>query len=222
MSAGKSVCASGEKGNAAQMFALRGDLRFHVRMTLHGDISLERPLLVVALEEEAAHLHVSELPILVTGVGKICAASSLAAILARQRPSSLVNLGTAGALREGLHGTHVIGRVIQHDFDDEAIFGLTGTHFGAPIELGSGPALASGDVFVSGGTAREQLLLRADLVDMEGYAVAKVAREFGLPVTLVKEVSDGAGESAGRSWQESLDHCAERLGAWVRRELLAA
>lgn len=204
------------------MFALRADLRFHVRMTLHGDISLDRPLLVVALEEEASHLHVSELPILVTGVGKICAASSLAAILSRQRPSRLVNLGTAGALREGLRGTHVIGRVIQHDFDDETIFGLTGTHFGGPIELGSGPVLASGDVFVSGGTAREQLVLRADLVDMEGYAVAKVARDFGLPVTLVKEVSDGAGEGAARSWQESLDYCAERLGAWVRRELLAA
>jgi adenosylhomocysteine nucleosidase len=204
------------------MFALRADLRFHVSMTLHGDISLDRPLLIVALEEEAAHLHVSELPILVTGVGKTCAASSLAAILARQRPSRIVNLGTAGALRAGLYGTHVIGRVIQHDFDDEAIFGLTGTHFGEPIELGSGPALASGDVFVSGGTAREQLELRADLVDMEGYAVAKVARDFGLPVTLVKEVSDGAGEGAARSWQESLDYCAERLGAWVRRELLAA
>jgi adenosylhomocysteine nucleosidase len=131
-------------------------------------------------------------------------------------------LGTAGALREGLDGTHVIGRVIQHDFNDEAIFGLTGTHFGPPIELGPGPVLASGDVFVSGGPARGQLAQRAALVDMEGYAVAMVAREFGLPVTLVKEVSDGAGESAARSWQESLDDCAERLGAWVRRELLAA
>jgi adenosylhomocysteine nucleosidase len=57
---------------------------------------------------------------------------------------------------------------------------------------------------------------------MEGYAVAKVARDFGLPVTLVKEVSDGAGEGAARSWQESLDYCAERLGVWVRCELLAA
>jgi adenosylhomocysteine nucleosidase len=222
MDAAGSLCAVGKKSNAAQKFARRADLRFHARMTLHGDISLNRPLLVVALEEEATHLHVSELPILVTGVGKICAAASLAAILSRQRPSRIVNLGTAGALREGLDGTHVIGRVIQHDFDDEAIFGLTGTHFGPPIELGPGPVLASGDVFVSGGPARDQLGQRAALVDMEGYAVAMVAREFGLPVTLVKEVSDGAGESAARSWQESLDDCAERLGAWVRRELLAA
>ena len=108
-------------------------MRSNTAMKLHGAIALDRPLLVVALEEEAQHLHVSELPILVTGVGKICAAAALSSVLARQRPSRLVNLGTAGALRGGLSGTHVIGRVIQHDFDDEVIFALAGKHFGAPI-----------------------------------------------------------------------------------------
>lgn len=195
---------------------------FSPNMLLHGDISLELPLLVVALEKEAAHLHAGDLPILVTGVGKVSAASSLSAILSRRRPSRIINLGTAGALREGLDGTHVIGRAIQHDFDDDAIFALTGTRFGDPIQLGDGPVLASGDVFVSGGEPRTRLAARADLVDMEGYVVARIAREFGLPVTLVKEVSDSAGEDAGKSWTEAVDACAERLGAWVRREVLAA
>jgi len=190
-------------------------------MILHGDISLDSPLLVVALEEEARHLHVSGLPILVTGVGKVCAAASLAAILARQRPARIINLGTAGALREGLGGTHVIGRVIQHDFDDEGVFAMIGEHFGEPIEFGSGPVLASGDAFISDTSTRTRLALRADLVDMEGYAIARTAREFGLPATLVKEVSDSAGDGAGKSWRESLDACAERLGEWVRREVLA-
>lgn len=187
-------------------------------MKLHRMISLQRPLLVVALEEEATHLHAGELPVLVTGVGKICAASSLAAVLARQRPSSIINLGTAGALREGLSGTHMIGQVVQHDFNHELIKGLTGEAFGDPIDLGpKGPVLGSGDVFVAGGEERKSLLQRGiELVDMEGYAVAAVARNFGLAVTLVKEVSDEAGESAGKSWRDSLDECAERLGAWVR------
>lgn len=191
-------------------------------MVLHGDISLQTPLLVVAVEEEARHLHVGALPILVTGVGKVCAASVLSAVLARQRPSRIINLGTAGALRPGLTGTHVVGRVIQHDFDDEAVFALTGVRFGEPIDLGHGPVLASGDVFVSGGAARERLAAQAELVDMEGYAVARVARNFGLEITLVKEVSDEAGADAGKTWQDALDACAERLGAWVRREVLAA
>jgi len=192
-------------------------------MRLHRSISLDRPLLVVALEEEAQHLHGTEWPVLVTGVGKICAASALSAVLARQRPSRLINLGTAGALRDDLHGTQVVGRVLQHDFSDEAIFALTGQRFGAAIDLGAeGLVLASGDVFIDGGPQRARLAAMADLVDMEGYAVAKVGRDFGLEVTLVKEISDRAGDGAGRTWREAVDDCAERLGAWVRRELLGA
>jgi adenosylhomocysteine nucleosidase len=218
----QSVCGHRAKGNAEQKLVVAAVLRCDETMILHGDISLDRPLLVVALEEEAKHLHVSELPILVTGIGKVCAASSLAAVVSRQRPSRIVNLGTAGALREGLAGTHVVGRVFQHDFDDAGIFALTGEHFGEPVDLGPGPVLASGDVFVSGGEPRERLAAQADLVDMEGYALARVARGFGLPVSLVKEVSDSAGQDAAQSWTKALDDCAERLGEWVRRELLAA
>ncbi len=191
-------------------------------MKLHRTISLNLPLLVVALEEEAQHLHVSELPVLVTGVGKICAASALSAVLARQRPSRIINVGTAGALHAGLTGTQVIGRVLQHDFNDEGVHALTGVHFGEPIDLGVvGPVLGSGDLFVSGGEVRERLVATgADLVDMEGYAVAWVARTFGLPVTLVKQVSDQAEDGAAGTWKESLDECAERLGEWLQREVL--
>lgn len=190
-------------------------------MKLHQTISLDRPLLVVALEEEAEHLHLSDLPVLVTGVGKVSAAAALASVLARQRPSRVINLGTAGSLREGLKGTQVVGRVEQRDFDDEAIFGLTGEHFGPAIDLGvSGPVLGSGDCFVGCAAKREGLIGRGiDLVDMEGYAVAFTARQFGLPVTLVKEISDSADEGAAKTWRESLRDCAERLGEWLRHEL---
>lgn len=197
---------------------------FDGAMKLHRTISLDLPLLVVALEEEAQHLHVSEIPVLVTGVGKISAAYALSAVLAKQRPARIINVGTAGALHDGLTGTHVIGRVIQHDFNNEGVHALTGHHFGEPIDLGAaGPVLGSGDLFVSGGEARERLIAAgADLVDMEGYAVARVARNFGLPTTLVKQVSDRAEDGAARTWKESLDECAEQLGEWLRREVLGA
>jgi hypothetical protein len=39
-------------------------------------------------------------------------------------------------------------------------------------------------------------------------------------VTVVKEVSDSADHTAGRTWNDSVDICAERLGAWVRGNLL--
>jgi adenosylhomocysteine nucleosidase len=190
-------------------------------MRLHRTITPDRPLLVVALEVEAAHLHVSELPVLVTGIGKVNAAIALSTILGEFSPSRIVNLGTAGALKEGLSGTLVVGRVIEHDFDDAALFELTGLHFGEELDLGDhGPTLATGDLFVSDPGTRSQLAARADLVDMEGYAIARAAQTAGVPVTLVKQVSDSADDNAGKSWRQAVDECAEHLGAWVRRNLL--
>lgn len=123
-------------------------------MELFGEITPDRALLVVALREEGEHLHELGLPVLVTGAGKVRAAAATARTLADQRPAEVINLGTAGALKDGLEGIHVIGRAVQHDFDGEAIFELTGENFGAPIELGPGPGLATGDRFVADPAAR--------------------------------------------------------------------
>ena len=178
-------------------------------MRLHRTISPDLPLLVVALEEEAVHLHISELPVLVTGPGTAKAAAAVATILAERSPSRVVNLGTAGALRDGVVGINIIGSVTQHDLDVE------------PLLLGdTGLRLTTADVFVSDDMTRTRLAQHADLVDMEGYAIASAARAAGIPVMLVKQVSDSAGAGAGRSWLDSIDDCAEALGTWARAHLL--
>jgi hypothetical protein len=38
-------------------------------------------------------------------------------------------------------------------------------------------------------------------------------------VMLVKQISDNADNSASRSWRETVDYCAEQLGAWVMAHL---
>ncbi|MFI9271599.1 nucleosidase [Kitasatospora sp. NPDC052896] len=191
-------------------------------MQLIGTIAPDRPLLVLAVAEEAAHLG-DRLPVLLTGMGKVNAAASLAAVLAQgPRPSEVVNLGTAGALRPGLEGrTHQVARVFQHDLDSAVLHLLTGRDTGLPLDLAAdGPTLATGDLFVSDPAARERLAQSADLVDMEGYALAAVARRAGVPVRLVKHVSDEAGEGAARAWRDSVDDCGKLLAAWVAEELL--
>ncbi len=190
-------------------------------MRLIGDIDPTRPLLVLAVAEEAAHLN-TDLPVLLTGMGKVNAATALATVLARgPRPTGVVNLGTAGALKPGFGGvTHEVSSVIQHDLDTAMLASLTGVTYGAPIGLtGRGPVLATGDLFVSEEAARARLAELADLVDMEGYAVAQAVRQVGLPVRLVKHVSDDAGEGAAQSWRESVDGCAKELGRWVAENL---
>jgi adenosylhomocysteine nucleosidase len=191
-------------------------------MRLIGEITPDRPLLVVAVAEEAAHLD-GGLPVLLTGMGKVNAAVAVATVLAGAvRPASVVNLGTAGALGTGWSGTHLVRSVLQHDLDSAVLRSLTGEGYGEPLDLlpdGGGPVLATGDLFVSDEDARKRLAEQADLVDMEGYAVASAARAAGLPVRLVKHVSDEAGEGAAKTWRESVDGCALELARWVRENL---
>jgi len=183
-------------------------------MQLHGSVRPDTPLLVVALDLEAGELG-DRLPLLITGVGKVRAAVAVSTLLAQSRPSEVINLGTAGGLRHGLDGVHEVGVVMQHDFDSDAIEHTTGLSFGPPIVLGHGLTLATGDQFVQGGPLREALEQRADLVDMEGYAVAAACRMAEVPVRLVKLVSDDADEHALTNWVDSVRDHARTLAHWV-------
>jgi adenosylhomocysteine nucleosidase len=55
---------------------------------------------------------------------------------------------------------------------------------------------------------------------MEGYALAMVAHEAGVPVRLVKHISDQAGENAVAAWRKAVEGCAHALALWTREHLL--
>jgi adenosylhomocysteine nucleosidase len=191
-------------------------------MELFGTLAPERPLLVMALREEAQGYDY-DLPLLLTGPGKVNAAAALAAVLARgPRPSRIINLGTAGALRPGWTGTHVISTVIQHDLDSDTLHELTGDSYGEPLAAADpgGATLATGDVFVSDPFVRARLAARAPLVDMEGYALAAVSHYARVPIHIIKHVSDQADEAAVRTWQETTTESARALFDWVEANLM--
>lgn len=231
---------------------------------VHGEITPGRPLLVVAMAGEATHLSedVDNVPVLITGIGRIRTTLALTDCLHRYLragglPSGIINMGTAGALRPGLTGVHRIDRVLLHDFSHSSIAAITGRDEYPPIDLrseystgergehispdtldgidrdaASHLTLATGDVYVESDTLRDRLAEDADLVDMEGYAVASVARWFGVPVQLIKIIDEAAQNAAGtgsteatsgnplrRSWRGELPRSARELAAQVRREL---
>jgi len=155
------------------------------------------------------------------GVGKVQAAAALAALLADDPADLVVNVGTAGGLHGQPLGTVVeVGRVHQHDFDHDGVTRFVGRPVpGGPIEL-PGPAgatgrLATGDRLISSPRTRAALARHADVVDMEGYAVAAVAGALGREVWLTKAVSDSADEDMVGTWHDTLRTCGERLAAWA-------
>ena len=180
-------------------------------------------LVVAATRAEAAHVP-SGLPLVVTGVGKTLASVAVTRALAdHPAPKSVhvVNIGTAGALRDGIRGLWLPGTVLNHDVNAEAVRSL-GLDPQERIEVGadSDVVLASGDVFVTDEAVRARLAADASLVDMEGYAVTVAARSFGARVTLVKHVSDNADDSAW-DWPQQVAASAVVLGEWLREGLPA-
>lgn len=176
-----------------------------------------RLLVVAATRVEARHVPTG-VRVLLTGVGKTAAAAATAAALAREPdPASLlvVNLGTAGALHPGRSGLHLPSTVLNHDISARQLAAI-GLPVVDALEVpdGDGSRLATGDLFVTDPVARDALAARADLVDMEGFAVAWACREAGVAVRLVKHVSDEADASA-LDWASVVDRSARALGAWV-------
>jgi nucleoside phosphorylase len=152
-----------------------------------------------------------------TGLGKTAAATAVAKALAETRGiTEVVNVGTAGALHDGLAGLYFPGRVLNHDLSADAIKVL-GYDPMEDLPVGSGDpeiVLASGDVFVTDPKVRALVARRAQLVDMEGYAVVWACRAFDVPVRLVKHVSDNADEGA-MDWPTLVDRSARVLGEWL-------
>ncbi|MDV7244712.1 MULTISPECIES: nucleosidase [Rhodococcus] len=175
-------------------------------------------LVVSATKAEAVHVP-PEFDVLLTGIGKVSAAVAVAKALG-DYPSSqkplVVNIGTAGALHEHHSGLFTPSTVLNHDISGDAIRAL-GHEVADRLEMpeGDGSVLATGDVFVSDAGVRDVLAERADLVDMEGFAVAYACAQVGAQCRLVKHVSDTADDSA-LDWPARIDASARELALWLR------
>jgi len=174
-------------------------------------------LVVIAVAEEARYLP-TEFAWTLTGIGKSAAAIATTRAILEQRPSLVVNAGTAGALRDGLQGLHEIGTVVNHDMNADAIRAL-GLDPRERLTLSESElVLASGDVFVNDPAIKSRLAVDHDLVDMEGYAVALACQDLGVPLRMVKHVSDDADESAN-DWLTAVDRSARELADWLHENV---
>ncbi|PRI10248.1 purine-nucleoside phosphorylase [Leucobacter massiliensis] len=171
-------------------------------------------LLVFAHRDEAHAF--SDLPHLVTGVGKVSAAVSLSAALAGGGVERVVVLGTAGVVSDGprrpsLDEVYQIEQVVQHDFSlpSPALRPAGETILPAP----SRTVLATGDVFVQNDAQRARIAaLGAELVDMEAYAYARVCEQFAVPLQIFKVPSDFADSSTtDAEWDTIVFRKSEQL-----------
>ena len=152
------------------------------------------------------------------GSGAVETAASAQALLARNRCDWAFSLGPAGALADTIvtGRWYKVGKVVawQHgssasaspsDFPswDTDWSKLQATNVPPPLGTASNLTVASGEQFISTTEDRERLqaLSQADAVDMNGYGLALVCADHGVPLFSWKVVSDGADEEASETFR---------------------
>jgi adenosylhomocysteine nucleosidase len=180
-------------------------------------------LIVMALEIEAQGIFERHgIPVLYCGVGKVNAAYALTRRLADYRHSGapaphVINFGTAGSRRHPTASLLECHAFVQRDMDVSGLgvpLGTTPFDAGVPARLDFPPVFphlqpaicGTGDSF-----ATSECAVECDVLDMEGYALAKVCWLERTRFTAVKWVTDGADDAAGADWQSNLHHAAERF-----------
>lgn len=210
------------------------------------------------------HLHGHDVVAVLSGIGKVAAATTATVLIERFNAQRIVFTGVAGGLAPGVRvGDVVVARhFLQHDMDASPIFprhevpGYGRSTFEAdahltarlvraseqmlrelPAQLGADVLqafgvdvprchqglLISGDRFVS--TTAESATLRQTLpdalaVEMEGAAVAQVCHDYGVPLAVVRTISDRADDDAHVDFPRFLREVASRYSAAIIEDLL--
>jgi adenosylhomocysteine nucleosidase len=210
------------------------------------------------------HLHGHDVVAVLSGIGKVAAATTATLLIERFGVQRIVFTGVAGGLGAGVNvGDVVLARsFLQHDMDASPIFprhevpGYSCSRFDAdslltdalelacermlhalPAQMDAATVkafglqtprlhqglLVSGDRFVST-TAESQALQRelpdALAVEMEGAAFAQVCHDFGIPLAVVRTISDRADDAAHVDFPCFLREVASRYSGAVIQSLM--
>ena len=181
----------------------------------------QKYILVVALEAEIPKAHLEQFaPIIYTGVGKVNAAIKLYEGILKYQPDLVINYGTAGSTKNK-SGLFLIDTFVQRDMDVRALGFKRGvTPFANEnLPLKKGIVLGTGDSFVTDTKKQLQgLEIELDLVDMEAYALYKVAQHLNVDFKSYKNVSDSANEEAANDWEANAAKGAKRFKKVLEKE----
>ena len=174
--------------------------------------------LIMALPNESKGLFEAEgIDVHYSGIGKVNAAFKAFEVIQKTGCKTLLNLGTAGSSYFDAHALVEVSQFVQRDMDVSPLgfeVGVTpmDQHFPGAIELEPffdhlpKGICGTGDSFETG-----QPKVPCQLVDMEGYALAKVCKKLGVRLISVKYITDGANDTAHLDWEENLLLGAQKL-----------
>ena len=183
-----------------------------------------------ALEDEVVPIvwPGADVKTIVTGIGKVQAAISVAKAILCERPQLVMNVGTAGTLDHQVGDILVCTRFIDRDLKGISIQGIVSEldtsnavslRFPSVIsgmeEKVEQRIVSTGDNFVTTESPHD-----GDVVDMEAFAEAMACVEAeGVQFFSVKYVTDIIGQNSVNAWKEKLAAAREGLDTYFRKYL---
>lgn len=175
----------------------------------------KNPLFVFALESEAADKFQDVNPLFI-GVGKVNAAYCLTKRIMNEKPSIIINLGSAGSSVFSRGSVVCCTKFVQRDMD---VTTLGCEMYETPFSSVS-PVLTYG-IYINGlqegicGTGDNFEVNHStsayNIVDMEAYPLAYIAEREKIPFLCLKYISDGADDSSAGEWHITVKNAAEAL-----------
>ncbi|MEO8254988.1 MAG: nucleosidase [Flavobacterium sp.] len=166
--------------------------------------SMQNVLFVFALEMEAAEVF-NQQNTLFTGIGKVNASYQLTKSIHQNKPDLIVNLGSAGSGFFSKGEVVCCTQFVQRDMDVRGLgYQRYETPFSDnPLVLKYGLQMDALPIGICGTGDNFEMQHTENLynvVDMESYALATIAKKEGIPFLCLKYISDGADDNAAEDW----------------------
>ena len=176
-------------------------------------------LLVFALESEAGKAF-DDYNTLFVGIGKVSASYHLTKAILAHKPDLIINLGTAGSTKFDRGSVVNCSQFIQRDMDVRALgfqkfeTPLSGEpvllEYGLNVENLLNGICGSGDQF-----EMEHINSEYNVIDMEAFALAKIAEYEKIDFLCLKYISEGADGNAADDWTQEV----KKASIALRKEL---
>jgi nucleoside phosphorylase len=177
----------------------------------------DQPFVVYSTPDHA------QLRIAICRIGKVAAAAACQALILSHKAERIINAGACGALHDRPElAVGSLVRVTEAVEGDHEVFGKRpkATICAAGIGNGLPPArLVTCDRPVFDPIQRKIHGILADVVDMEGAAVARVAELYGVPCEMIKGVTDNALALDRKTLLENLNMVCEQIAQWLWKAL---
>ena len=159
-------------------------------------------------------------------MGKVAAALACQAQIMELKVGEIVNAGACGALQSGPgYSSGAVFCIATAVEGDHEVFGEAPQPIisDGKIDWDQRAArLVTCDCPVFDAEKRQQLSASADLVDMEGAAIARAAAMHQTPWTMIKGITDTAGPSDRAVLNANLAQVSEKIGKllWERLKMI--